>query len=87
MTDAGVVLVDALSDVVGLIGTLVKGTVAICLHLGTLVLEERCQVVDLLRMERTKTFNSLKKLSFTAGGGHLRLDGVDEYRRSVSSGL
>jgi hypothetical protein len=83
MMDGGVVMVYVISDVLGLVGVLVKGTVAICLHLGSLVLEEGYQVVDLLRMEGTEMLNSLQKLSFTTDGRYLRLDGIDEHRWSV----
>lgn len=62
-----VVLVDAFSDVEGLVGVLMKGTVAVSLHLGTLVLEEGRQVVDLLGMEGTEGLESLQKLLFTVG--------------------
>lgn len=62
-----VVLVDALSDVEGLVGVLMKGTVAVSLHLGTLVLEEGRQVVDLLGMEGTEGLESVQKLLFTVG--------------------
>lgn len=62
-----VVLVDALSDVEGLVGVLMKGTVAVSLHLGTLVLEEGGQVVDLLGMEGTEGLESLQESLFTVG--------------------
>lgn len=62
-----VVLVDALSDVEGLVGVLMKGTVAVSLHLGTLVLEEGGQVVDLLGMKGTEGLESVQKLLFTVG--------------------
>ena len=59
---------------VRLVEVLMKGTIAIGLHLGTLVLVEGGQVIRLLGMEGTKVVESLQKLSFTAGGRHLVWD-------------
>ena len=59
-----VVLVDAFPDVQRLVGVLVKGTVAVCLHLGTLVLEEGRQVVDLLGVEGAQVVESPQELTF-----------------------
>ena len=59
-----VVLVDAFPDVQWLAGVLVKGTIAVRLHLGTLVLEEGRQVVDLLGMEMAQVVESPQELTF-----------------------
>ena len=59
-----VVLVDAFPDVQRLAGVLVKGTVAVGLHLGTLVLEEGRQVIDLLGVEGAQVVESPQELTF-----------------------